>query len=328
MERRYEPPMEDEREVLGKGTVSLSTATVPQPLLGSYLPVNPVQRYTFKKWAPDDWNRNIETKRFQSNRDRDASRVLRSEAKELIASSTTKSNRTQTEVTERLGERVQSISYWKFELERGIQDMTSEIDLMVDEIRRVENAIQATESPMLIARDCLANRQRRIDSDLVQDDAEKALLKELEIITDVRDTLKRTLENARDQQSTNRDCKHQLEMDWSDKFSANHLDSKSVSLKNSRGNIVYKAGSAIYKEVESHPENWLEFSQANLRRSEQEREASMRLRGSMAATLSRTSQDMREQADRVEGALNRRVAETEEAARHLETELKEIDRGG
>lgn len=150
---------------------------------------------------------------------------LRTEAKELIASSTTKSNRTQTEVTEKLGERVQSISYWKFELERGIQDMTSkentsiqnhkvthygnevaawlshlsifvivllssktpvcfsctyslgEIDLMVDEIRRVENAIQATESPMLIARDCLANRQRRIDSDLVQDDAEKALLR-------------------------------------------------------------------------------------------------------------------------------------------------------
>lgn len=75
MERRYEPPMEDEREILGKGTVPLATATAPQPLLGSYLPVNPVQRYTFKKWAPADWNRNIETKRFQSNRDRDASRV-------------------------------------------------------------------------------------------------------------------------------------------------------------------------------------------------------------------------------------------------------------
>ena len=33
---------------------------------------------------------------------------------------------------------------------------------------------------------------------------------------------------------------------------------------------------------------------------------------------------MREQADRVEDALNRRVAETEEAVRHLEIELKEV----
>ena len=48
---------------------------------------------------------------------------------------------------------------------------------MQTEIRRVENALQSTESPMQIARDCLANRQRRVDSDLVQDDAENQLLK-------------------------------------------------------------------------------------------------------------------------------------------------------
>ncbi len=47
----------------------------------------------------------------------------------------------------------------------------------MSEIRRVENALQSTEGPMQIARDCLANRQRRIDSDLVQDDAEINLLK-------------------------------------------------------------------------------------------------------------------------------------------------------
>ena len=31
-------------------------------------------------------------------------------------------------------------------------------------------------------------------------------------------------------------------------FSAHHLDSRSVSLKNSRGNTMYKSGSAAYKE--------------------------------------------------------------------------------
>ena len=36
-----------------------------------------------------------------------------------------------------------------------------------------------------IGRDCLGNRQRRIDYDLVQDQAEKELLKEIELISQV-----------------------------------------------------------------------------------------------------------------------------------------------
>lgn len=51
---------------------------------------------------------------------------VREEAKELMTSSTTKANSTQNEVTEKLGERAQTVSYWKFELERAIQDMISE----------------------------------------------------------------------------------------------------------------------------------------------------------------------------------------------------------
>ena len=72
------------------------------------------------------------------------------------------------------------------------------------------------------------------------------------------------------------------------------------------------------------PPNWQEFSQENLRHSNQERETSMRLRGVIGQTLSQTSQDMREQADRCEEALSRRVSETEEATRGLEDQLKQV----
>ena len=54
---------------------------------------------------------------------------------------------------------------------------TAENDQLVTEIRRVEKAIQALEVPTHIAKDCLSNRQRRIDNDLVQDNAENQLLK-------------------------------------------------------------------------------------------------------------------------------------------------------
>ena len=72
------------------------------------------------------------------------------------------------------------------------------------------------------------------------------------------------------------------------------------------------------------PPNWSDFSQENIRISEMEREASIRLRGMICSTLSQTSADMRDQADRVEEALGRRIAETEEATRSLEEELKAV----
>ena len=60
------------------------------------------------------------------------------------------------------------------------------------------------------------------------------------------------------------------------------------------------------------------------RLAEQERESSIRLRGIIGSTLSNTSQDLREQADRVQQSLTDRVAESEEATRKLETNLKKL----
>ena len=72
------------------------------------------------------------------------------------------------------------------------------------------------------------------------------------------------------------------------------------------------------------PPQWHDFAPDNIRRSEQEKEASIRLRDMISSALSQCSADMREQADRVEEALARRIAETEEATRRLEDELKAV----
>jgi hypothetical protein len=64
-------PAEDERELLVTGTIGVASAIAKQPILGSYLPVHPVDRYTFKKWDLGDWSRHNENKYFQANRDRE-----------------------------------------------------------------------------------------------------------------------------------------------------------------------------------------------------------------------------------------------------------------
>ena len=94
-----------------------------QPILDRYIPAHPVDRYTFKKWNTDDWFRHNENKYFQSEQDRGQAENTREEAKQLIHSSQNKTNSTQAEVTERLGERLQNINLWKFELEKTIRDM-------------------------------------------------------------------------------------------------------------------------------------------------------------------------------------------------------------
>ena len=64
-------PIEDEREVLDTGVPGVESSIAKRPILGSYLPVNPVSQYTYKKWDLGDWNKHNENKYFQANRDRD-----------------------------------------------------------------------------------------------------------------------------------------------------------------------------------------------------------------------------------------------------------------
>ena len=87
-----------------------------------------MDRYTFKKWNTDDWFRHNENKFFQSEQDRGKAENTREEAKQLIQSSQNKTNSTQVEVTERLGERLQNINLWKFELEKTIRDMVRSLN--------------------------------------------------------------------------------------------------------------------------------------------------------------------------------------------------------
>ena len=117
--------IEDDRALLKTGVIGTGTEVEKQPILDRYIPAHPVDRYTLKKWNTDDWSRHNENKFFQSEQDRSAAENTREEAKQLIQSAMNKTNSTQTEVTERLGERLQNINLWKFELEKTIRDMVS-----------------------------------------------------------------------------------------------------------------------------------------------------------------------------------------------------------
>lgn len=280
--------------------------------------------YRSSKYNPAEWHETNYSKFYQSFADRDNAERIRHESKRTINETESTTNKTQSEVTKKLGERIQDINFWKFELEREIQDVISETDLLLAQKKRLENGLRATEVPLHIATDNLNCRQRRQGVDLVQDDVELSLLKEVEIINNVQDLLKKTIDQADKQIKLNREAKQNLEMDWSDKKEALEIDTKSGALRNHHTDKQFYSGAAKFEEVQSTPESWAQFSHDNVVRAEHERMASMQLRQLIDNILEDSSRDMREQCDSVDVNFTKRIEEMEDAKTKLEENLSKI----
>jgi len=280
--------------------------------------------YRSAKYNPPEWHESNYAKYYQSFSNRDNAERVRHDAKQTIKDTEAQTQKTQAESTKKLAERLKDINFWKFELNREISDMISETDLLLEQKKRLESALRATEIPLHIATDNLNCRQRRQGIDLVQDDVELNLLKEVEVINNVQDLLKRTIKEADAQVKRNRDRKQELEMDWSDKKEADEIDSFCGGLRNEHTNKQFYAGSAKFQEIQSTPESWAQFTHDNITRAEHERMASIQLRTLIDNVLQDTSRDMREQADAVDVAFQKRVEEVQDSKNKLEENLKKV----
>ncbi|CAH1794363.1 unnamed protein product [Owenia fusiformis] len=318
---REQPPQPPMYSAPGTGSVQLAGETTYHGNVGNDMGIA-TMGYRSQKYTPPEWHESNYAKYYQSFVDRDSSERSRHEAKRTINETEAQTNKTQSDVTDELQKRLQDINFWKFELNREIDDTIEETDILLDQKKRLENALRATEIPLHIATDNLNCRQRRQGVDLVQDEPELSLLKEVEIINNVQDLLRKTIEQADKQVKRNRDAKQDLEMDWSDKVEAEEIDSKCGVLRNFHTNKQFHAGAAKFEEIQSTPESWAQFSHDNIARAEHERMASIQLRTLIDNVLQDTSRDMREQADAAETSLAKRLDEEEDAKAKLEDNLK------
>lgn len=92
------------------------------------------------------------------------------------------------------------VNFWKTELNREIEDMINETDLLHEEKRRTNRALDATVAPLHIATESLNNREmHRYGTDRVVDDVEIQLRKEINLINNVQHLLRRTIDEAEQQ---------------------------------------------------------------------------------------------------------------------------------
>ncbi|XP_023041037.1 tektin-4 [Piliocolobus tephrosceles] len=280
------------------------------------------------KYLLEEWFQNCYARYHQAFADRDQSERQRHESQQLASETQALAQRTQQDSTRKVGERLQDIHGWKSELQREVEALVAETDLLLAQKQRLERALDATEVPFSIATDNLQCRERRQHPNLVRDYVETELLKEAELIRNIQELLKRTIMQAVSQIRLNREHKETCEMDWSDKVEAYNIDETCGRYHSQSTQVQAHPHSTAFQESASTPETWAKFTQDNLCRAQRERLASANLRVLVDCILRDTSEDLRLQCDAVNLAFGRRCEELEDARhklqQHLHKTLREI----
>lgn len=151
------------------------------------------------KYTPEEWHSSNATQYRTSDLERAAAERLRAECERLRSDREIKTHRSQQDVNKKLEQRETDIRFWKSELNRQHDETVREISAMLEYKEKLEKAMSDTDFPLHVGQTCQRFRTGRVGIDLVHDDVEIQLIKEVEVIEGIRGLLHRTLEQATEQ---------------------------------------------------------------------------------------------------------------------------------
>lgn len=278
----------------------------------------------YTRYTPNDWMNSNQGNYLSSDRVRSTAERLRLDTVRLCRETDDKTRRTQSDVGKRLGERIGDIQFWKTELSNETDNMIAEINALQEAKRVLEKALQETENPLHISQECLYHREKRQGIDLVHDNPERELIKEVDIIKRCQERMRTTIDKANAQLGLNRAAQHELEKDTGDKFVAQNLDENCHGLRNSSRGIAYHNGVERVDNTLSVPESWAQFSNNNIQRSQSERAASKNMRNEIESVLNSSANEMWQEWNSVNVALTQRMQESTDARNRLQTHLSKV----
>lgn len=169
----------------------------------------------------------------------------------------------QNDTTQKLIARFQEVNKWKDTLERTIKAMAEEISIMSEERNRLKKSLSVLKTPEAIgiihnvkwlklyqqieninitATECLDLRCQRPESELVRDEAEEEIIKEVALIGEIRTVLNKTLVDFEAQQIVNRAARERLEWDWGAKKEAAEGEALNICLNNKSTIALFRPG--------------------------------------------------------------------------------------
>lgn len=298
--------------------ISKSTSAIANPR--NYY--NSARDVVYPRYSSTEWTASNKSNLNQSDRERNLAERLRSDAFHAVKTTDQLTRNRQATNTKKLGVRVSDIAFWKEELVKEINLMENESANLEEHKRILEKALSDTKTPLTIAEECLMQREGRSGIDLVHDNVERALTKEVEVIRRCQSKMQKLVDRANVQLKMNRAVQKVCEGDAKDKCHAQNLDDRMYQLRNSSSRIGFYPGIENVDNTVSVPFTWVKHTQENIARSQRERENSERVRGEIDSCLRSCANEMWSQFNAVNNAFNTRIKETNDAKNVLQAHLQ------
>ncbi|NXP94147.1 TEKT1 protein, partial [Passerina amoena] len=273
------------------------------------------------KLHPSEWYTANQMQRASTESQKSRSECMIAESWRLVDEIEKTTQKTQSDVNKKLEQRREEIKFWKQELDNKLEQIVHETEILLTFKNRLERALEGCKEPLVVAQKCLLYRQRRVGIDLVHDEVEQQLLKEVEVLQGIIALLGRTLEQTNEQIRLNRSAKYDLDMDLKDKFTALTIDDYCASLTNDTPHIIYADDAMKLEGNFISPEDWIDFTNVNVEKADKQRNNSLALKALIDGILSQIANDMRKQCEMVNNAFRNRVKEVKDAKHKLETLL-------
>ncbi|XP_057652153.1 tektin-4 [Diorhabda carinulata] len=283
-----------------------------------------VDKYSIARYSEGDWRSHNKEVLDMATREQHRANLIDWNGRQCLTESFTDVDKNQADNTKRLNQRELELHRWKCELERAIAAASEEITFMEEQRHRLKQASKVLTLPESISGESLERRTGRMDAELVRDEVEEEVMKEVALCAEIREIFSRTLKDVEKQLLEDKTAKQRLEYDWSDKKVSHEIDSINMALNNRSTVLMFKPGAVRFPDEQSTPDYWEHFTRETLLEGEATRQRSVTLRGTLDDILNNASKDLRAQADRVEAALAKRVACAQEVTKRLEDELKGV----
>lgn len=283
---------------------------------------NNVRNQVYTRFSPNDWMSCNVSNFNLSEKERQEGAKIRADAWRTIRLTDQKTAYRQEQAREKLKKRISLVTKWKDELCKEAALNADDDKITAESISALEISYGNTMKPLSISEQCLVAREGRQGIDLVIDDVEKALSKEVKTIKTCRSRMHKLLDISKVQLRLLKAARCDIEKAANDMRHAIQIDDRMHQLNNSSHEIALHPGIENIDNTTTTPETWMKYAQELIARSMKCRGRCEQLRQQIDSLQRQCANEMWTIFNSVNNAFNVRVNETAAARNKLQGHLK------
>ncbi|XP_071451468.1 tektin-B1 [Hetaerina americana] len=224
----------------------------------------------------------------------------------------------------RLQDRITLVRKWKEVLEESKRKAIIEKKMLADTKSMVEVYNESLGTNLRISQECNLLRDGRRGYELVHDDSERELRKELDLVESIK-----TILTQRCQEAWQQDCRmeeelHRMEIDLADKTGALKIDNGVLQLTPQNPGVSFKPDPLRVPSKSVSPICWEEATRMSKERLDTEAGAAERLRNVLDLAREKAINDLRAQAEAVNYSLRVCIHESQKARNEMQWQRKKL----